>query len=343
MSRQIVIGDIHGCYDELVRLLEKISPREDDTVISLGDMLDRGPDSLKVFNLFRDRKNFGCITGNHERKHITGYYSYAQEITRLQFNDEYETAIHWLMQLPYYREYDSAIVVHAAIEPGIPLEDQREDVLCGASSGEKHLQNKLCGKPWYELYDGEKPIIFGHTVFDGTPMVYNDIVYGIDTGACHGGRLTAITLPDFEFFSVQSGCDYWKILKKEWQANVLYARPWNKMSWDNIEKEIAKIQYLINNKQCFDLIQFIEWKVKLDQLMDEILNFVRNETKRILDEVGNDDFPIMAKKYAYNQLLFQSKSGKLSIEGIKKKCPNPSALVNLARKMNIDVSELEMR
>jgi serine/threonine protein phosphatase 1 len=341
MSRQIIIGDIHGCYNDLLRLLDKISPSESDTVVALGDIIDRGPDSVRVLNLFRSRQNFESIIGNHERKHITGYYSYAQEITKIQFGTEYPEAINWLKKLPYYREYESAIVIHAAIEPGIPLENQREEVLCGSSSGEKYLKNIFNGTPWYEFYEGSKPIIFGHNVFDGSALVYGDKVYGIDTGACHGGYLTAITLPDFKMYSVKSGGDYWKKLKQEFQANVLYARPWKQMSWDQIDKEIGKIQYLINEKQCVDLIQFVEWKVKIDQLMTKILIFVRNETRRILDEVGNDDFPIIAKNHAFNQLLFQSKSGKLTIESLKKKCPNPDALLNLAHKMSINATGLE--
>ncbi|MBN2560999.1 MAG: metallophosphoesterase [Phycisphaerae bacterium] len=50
MQRKIIIGDIHGCYDELRDLLDVISPTRDDKIIAIGDLVDRGPDSEKVLD-----------------------------------------------------------------------------------------------------------------------------------------------------------------------------------------------------------------------------------------------------------------------------------------------------
>jgi hypothetical protein len=79
MGRPIIIGDIRGCYRELLRLLDKVSASESDTVFALGDIIDRGPDSI---NLFRNRQSFEGFIDNHERKPITGYFSYAQEMAK---------------------------------------------------------------------------------------------------------------------------------------------------------------------------------------------------------------------------------------------------------------------
>jgi predicted phosphodiesterase len=70
--RDIIIGDIHGMRDELDELLFRLSPTERDTVIFVGDLIDRGPDSLGVLNTARGLQSL-CqvvlVEGNHEYKH----------------------------------------------------------------------------------------------------------------------------------------------------------------------------------------------------------------------------------------------------------------------------------
>jgi len=68
MKRKIIIGDIHGYYDELIGLLNQICPPADDLLISVGDIVDRGPKSLQVIDFFQVRENAVVLTGNHERK-----------------------------------------------------------------------------------------------------------------------------------------------------------------------------------------------------------------------------------------------------------------------------------
>jgi hypothetical protein len=69
--------------------------------------------------------------------------------------------------------------------------------------------------PWFKLYDGEKPVVVGHHDYlrTGEPLIYEDVVYGIDTGCCLGGRLTGLLLPDFRIVSVPSRADYWSELQ----------------------------------------------------------------------------------------------------------------------------------
>src|SRR5205085_11577113 len=55
MSRHIIIGDIHGCFTELLELLERVHLTDDDIVVSVGDLVDRGPDSPRVLAYFRER------------------------------------------------------------------------------------------------------------------------------------------------------------------------------------------------------------------------------------------------------------------------------------------------
>src|ERR1700755_2901512 len=112
-ARQIVVGDIHGCHRELVELCDRLALTAEDQLISVGDLVDRGPEPAAVVQLFRARPNSVAITGNHERKHVRGVFSYAQEITKLQLGAAYAESVRWMAELPYYLELADAIVVHA--------------------------------------------------------------------------------------------------------------------------------------------------------------------------------------------------------------------------------------
>ena len=70
IKRHIFIGDIHGCLDEFNELLNKLSydPKE-DRLILLGDLIDRGPDSVGVVRKARELR-LECVMGNHEHKYI---------------------------------------------------------------------------------------------------------------------------------------------------------------------------------------------------------------------------------------------------------------------------------
>jgi serine/threonine protein phosphatase 1 len=223
MTRKIVIGDIHGCYDELLDLLDRIGPSEDDLLIPVGDIVDRGPKSVQVFDFFQSRKNAVVLMGNHERKHVRDVLSLSQKITRSQFDRNYTKARSWMSTLPYFYEDNDVIVVHAALQPDVSMKDQQEEILCGTMSGERRLKLLLNGEKWFEVYNGTKPVIFGHKVVGQTPLICNGKTFGIDTGACHGGWLTAITVPKFRIYSVKTQQNYWSRIKHEWRFEDLAA------------------------------------------------------------------------------------------------------------------------
>src|SRR5690242_20299168 len=186
--KYLIIGDVHGCYDELQDLLDKVGLTSDDQIICIGDMVDRGPKSDEVLNFFRTTPNAMSIQGNHERKHVRSYRGQteaaaSQTITRAQIGeDNYPDAIAYMDDLPRYLELPDATLVHAFWEPDVPVEDQRETVIVGTMTGEEYLRDNGFW-PWYEYYDGDKPLIVGHRDYsDGQmrPFVYKDRVYTID-------------------------------------------------------------------------------------------------------------------------------------------------------------------
>ena len=207
------IGDIHGCYDKLRRLMERLPyDPERDTLVFLGDYIDRGSQSKEVITylcqLKRETKKFFMLIGNHEylmlEYHRTGDPSLLpflrhqgidatlnsfgannpQSLQDMLFlSEEHLQLFHSL--LPYL-ETEDYIFVHAGLEPGIPLEKQDISSLCET-------------RPSFlsEGHDFGKLVIFGHTPFD-MPYVTPTRI-GIDTGAAYGNLLTALELPGFIF------------------------------------------------------------------------------------------------------------------------------------------------
>lgn len=221
MTRTLVIGDIHGCIDELHDLLSVAGLSRGDEIISLGDFMDRGPDSPSVLAFLRDSENTWSLKGNHERKHLLASRgiikpALSQRLARFQFEDEaYARALEYLESLPYFRDLPEATLVHGFWQAGLTLQEQDPLVLQGTMTGQCRLKRHLKGS-WFEAYDGPKPLVVGHQDYlhTGKPLIVGDLVFCLDTGCCRGGRLTGLLLPEFRIYSVKSRRDYWRELKE---------------------------------------------------------------------------------------------------------------------------------
>ncbi len=208
------IGDIHGCYDKLRRLMERLPyDPQVDTLVFLGDYIDRGIRSRDVLTylcqLRRTSKNVVMLIGNHEymmlEYHRTGdpallpflrhlgidatFDSYGvhspQSLQKMLFLPEEHRQL--LQSLLPYWVTDNYIFVHAGLEYNLPLDQHDLSSLCEMRSSflsEEHDYGKL--------------VIFGHTAFD-MPFVTPTRI-GIDTGAVYGNLLTALELPALVFY-----------------------------------------------------------------------------------------------------------------------------------------------
>jgi hypothetical protein len=136
----------------------------EDLVVSVGDLVDRGPEPGEVVDWFRARENSVVICGNHERKHVRGVLSYSQQITKLQIGARYEEQVRWMAGLPYHWEREDVRVVHWGMFPGVPLAEVPEDVRAGTASGDARLKERFGEGPWYEHYQDDVPVVFGHAV-----------------------------------------------------------------------------------------------------------------------------------------------------------------------------------
>ena len=207
--RYFVVGDIHGCYLKLKKMLERLdwTPGGDDLLIFLGDYIDRGPQSYEVIDTLADLvsrapNNVVTLLGNHEEmflNFITGQaepalFANGLKHTVMDFTRPVprftQDHLLFLRGLATYYETDEHIFVHAGLRPGLALADQSlQDLLW---IRDEFLQSD---------YNFGKLVVFGHTPFK-TPFLAPGRL-GLDTGAVFGGPLTCAVLPELRFITVE--------------------------------------------------------------------------------------------------------------------------------------------
>lgn len=211
MTRTIAIGDIHGCFDELTSLLKKLNLQATDRVIAVGDLTVKGPKSKEVLDLFTSDKRFSAVLGNHDLglvrfwKGETTSLKNSQARTWEELKSESEQYFHYLASLPLLIDLGEHLVVHAGVRPGVPLNQQSpEDLTELRTLGNDRTSRK--GVPWYEEYDAEKVVLFGH--WPSAEPRRGKRAIGLDTGCVYGYRLTAYVLETGEFVSTPAARAY---------------------------------------------------------------------------------------------------------------------------------------
>lgn len=205
MPRTLVIGDIHGCYDELLRLLETAKIRSHDQIIAVGDLITKGPKNREVLDFFAVGDNRSSVIGNHDFAILRFWRGEAVDLTEaqertlseLQSNASYYRD--YLESLPFYIELEAHIVVHAGLRPGVPLSEQsKEDLTELRTLGPDRTSRE--GVPWFEKYEGEKVVLFGH--WPGHEPKVARRAIGLDSGCVYGNRLTGYLIEIGELISV---------------------------------------------------------------------------------------------------------------------------------------------
>ena len=340
MKKTYIIGDIHGCYDEFIELSNRIGITQNDLVISLGDIVDRGNKSLELYEHFKNNSNHLVLMGNHERKHLRGILSYSQEIVKVQFGEKYNEFREWVKTLPYYYETDEAIIVHAFFEHDVKLHDQKEEVLAGTTAGSRYLESKYEeGTYWSDYYSGEKPIIYGHHVVGDQPKIKNN-TYGIDTGACHAGYLTFLELPDFKIHQIKVNKDYWKEEQSKWQIPVLESKAWEHMKIEQVQKQIQKLSY----KKEPEIVAFLEELKRWIQQVVDTLPLLKEALEKNtveLKEKYQADFHKEVSKLHYSRFLYKAYSNRLQMTDLEQSLDTPKKVIDLALLLNL--SEIPTR
>jgi bis(5'-nucleosyl)-tetraphosphatase (symmetrical) len=212
-ARHIFVSDIHGCIDEFNELIQKVNyDPQNDRLVLLGDLIDRGPDSLAVVKRAREL-NLECVMGNHEHKFLKWFRSQGSRVDVYDRKDFYgklsDQDINYISNMPTYIELDNVIAVHAGLKPGISLSNQSKDDLMYlryTDDSRRFISLKKINKMgkeaagakfWTEFWFGPKSVVYGHNVYDFQEPLIQETApgitcYGIDTGCCFGGHLTAL-------------------------------------------------------------------------------------------------------------------------------------------------------
>ena len=203
MARHLAIGDIHGCIRALTSLVDFVELRPDDTVVTLGDYVDRGPDSSAVLDFVIElgkTHNLVPLRGNHEimmldsRESKSWYHAwlrYGGEETLLSYSpsegvsgsfaDVPDAHIDFLEnELMSYYECRTHFFVHANADANIALEGQTDPALYWRryNNPEQHCSGKI--------------MVCGHTIQQSGLPAYNGNAICIDTWAYGDGWLTCL-------------------------------------------------------------------------------------------------------------------------------------------------------
>ena len=229
-----IVGDVHGCYDELIQLIHKLgyvwnknalSHPHNRKIIFVGDLVDLGPASDKVLDFviqLKAQNIADCVIGNHDNKLYRKLLqrdvqlSHGLEKTLEQLAGKeylFPNYIEFLGSLPPYLIYDEGrlIITHAAFDPKIlEYTNKKIQQYCmygptEKTSGEDGLPKRI---DWAKTYNGGALIVYGHTVTDKAEIINNTAC--IDTGCVFGGKLTAMQYPEKQFVSVDAKQQYYQ-------------------------------------------------------------------------------------------------------------------------------------
>lgn len=240
-KRYIIVGDLHGELKEFDLLLEKLEfDYENDIVISLGDLMDRGDDSLGILNLFMRYKNWYQVQGNHDNKFLRFLKGSKVQITdglgkTIEQCEHLIDISHWrnlvidyFENLPYIIKIKDMYLVHAGFDPTRPPEQQyKNDCIYQRYYGGKNYFDDIQGKYWFKCLPDNYPTTFsGHEVhqnfenvretltqnyiqkeFGGAEINTNRMVrtdYLLDGGCAFGGELRAYDSRDQKVHFIKS-------------------------------------------------------------------------------------------------------------------------------------------
>lgn len=241
MGRTLVIGDIHGCYDELCRLLEATGYQQGvDRLASVGDIFDRGPDPLGCLRLLQ-KLEAAVVLGNHCEKHIrwrrreqeklaTGKPNPMQPLPagRLAVNAQItDDEMAWMQSWPTHLDLgQNTVMVHAGFMPGVPVNKQEDrhklhlrwvdERLKYVSQYDEWSEPEGC-KFWTQVWDGPCNVVYGHAAISlSRPRIderpQGVTCWGVDTACVFGGHLSAFILEERRYVQVKSSGQWaeWK-------------------------------------------------------------------------------------------------------------------------------------
>lgn len=237
-----VVGDVHGCFDELLELMAALGyqvGRQDTTftvvppagrkLVFVGDLVDRGPATPDVLRLAMSMVDAGqafCVPGNHDIKLVKALrgrdvqltHGLAESLQQLEKEPaEFRTqALKFLDDLVSHYVFDDGklVVAHAGMKESMQGRGSgkvRDFALYGETTGETDEFGLPVRYNWSMDYRGKALVVYGHTPVP-EPLWLNGTV-NIDTGCVFGGKLTALRYPEREVVSVPAKATYYESRK----------------------------------------------------------------------------------------------------------------------------------
>ncbi|MFY2564287.1 polynucleotide kinase-phosphatase [Corallococcus terminator] len=235
-----IIGDLHGCLDELLLLLTRLGyavtgradgtpgfdvrPPEGRKALFLGDLVDRGPGVAGVLRLVMGMVEAGtalCVPGNHEVKlmrklrggDVKVSHGLAQSLEQLEreppeFSAQVVKFIDALVS-HYVLDGGKLVVAHAGLKESMQGRGSgkvRDFALYGETTGETDEYGFPVRHDWASEYRGKAMVVYGHTPVPEAEWLNNTLC--VDTGCVYGGKLTALRYPEREVVSVPAARVY---------------------------------------------------------------------------------------------------------------------------------------
>lgn len=216
-----VIGDIHGCLDELEELVALVRSKAPNCIfLFCGDLMDKGPKSVETIRYVRGMgRDAYMVRGNHEDHTLDRWMKWDQSGGQVKPKNKFAWNVEltkedaeWLMELPYTISvpHTNSVIVHAGLVPGRPIIEQHPwdmtemcDIVGNTTS------KALVGTAWASLWNGPQHIYYGHDSDRG--LQEHPFATCLDTACVKGGALTGQFLTgDKERLQVQAKDAYKK-------------------------------------------------------------------------------------------------------------------------------------
>ena len=209
MPRTLVVGDVHGCSDELRELVAFVRA---DRVILVGDLFTKGPDPVGVWRQMV-QGGFEAVLGNHDAR-LSGALDGARPNDRhaagvcAALDAEDPTWRDALRALPLWLEADGWTIIHAGLHPSGSLE--LTDPQMAISMRRWPIEHP--DQPhWHQVYEGERRVVFGHDALRGLVRVEREgkpLLIGLDSGCVYGGKLSGYVLQTDEIVQIPAARVY---------------------------------------------------------------------------------------------------------------------------------------
>jgi len=261
-----LVGDVHGCFDELVELMTALGWRVDvdahtathpegRKLVLLGDLVDRGPKTPDVLRLAMRMTSSGdaiCVPGNHENKLVRALKGRNVQITHglgesleqlkaepLEFSEQVRDFLDGLVS-HFVLDEGRLVVAHAGMREemqGRASGAVRSFALYGETTGETDEFGLPVRYPWAQDYRGKAIVVYGHTPTPEAEWINNTIC--IDTGCVFGAKLTALRYPERELVSIPARRTYYQPAKPLPRAGA---------PWEERPAEVLDIQDVIGRR-----------------------------------------------------------------------------------------------